>query len=276
MAPPVSGSLLATAIAAARAAGAVLREGYGTSFVREEKGRPTDLVTEFDRRAETVLVEHILARHPDHSIVGEEGGARQPGSDFEWILDPLDGTTSFAHGIPFFSVCVALRHAGTVVAGVVYEPLRDELFSAERGGGAHLNGRPIHVSDTSELSRALLATGFPYGIADNPHRTLEVFTAVAPRARGIRRLGSAGLDLAYLACGRFDGYWEHSLKPWDCAAGALLVTEAGGRVGTWGTSGSPETWTPESLETLATNGRVHEELRSRILEGFGSVIPSGG
>jgi len=269
--------MLPTAVAAARAAGAILREGYGTAFAREEKGRPTDLVTEFDRRAEAALVETILGRHPDHSILGEEGGSIQPGSEWEWILDPLDGTTSFAHGIPFFSVCVALRRAGTVVAGVVYEPLRDELFSAETGGGAHLNGHPIRVSDTTELSRSLLATGFPYAIADNPHRTLEVFAAVAPRARGIRRLGSAGLDLAYLACGRFDGYWEHSLKPWDCAAGALLVREAGGTVGTWGTSEPSDSWTPESLETLATNGRIHEELRHLILEGFGPLSrPSAG
>lgn len=260
--------MIATAIAAARAAGEVLRLGYGTAFHREEKGRPTDLVTEFDRRAEQVLVERILQRHPDHSILGEEGGSIHPGSEWEWILDPLDGTTSFAHGIPFFSVCVAVRHRGEVVAGVVYEPLRDELFSATLGGGAFLNGVAIHVTGTSDLSRSLLATGFPYAIAENPHRTLEVFCAVVPRARGIRRLGSAGLDLAYVACGRFDGFWEHSLKPWDCAAGALLVREAGGRVTTWGTDPSEAPWSPESFDTLATNGQVHEALRERILEGF--------
>ncbi|MCB9496405.1 MAG: inositol monophosphatase [Fibrobacteria bacterium] len=261
--------MIQTAIEAARRAGEVLRSGYGTTFLREEKGRTTDLVTEFDRKAEDILVESIRSRHPDHRIIGEEGGDSGGNSEWEWILDPLDGTTSFAHGIPFFSVCVALRHRGEIVLGVVYEPLRDELFAAERGAGATLDGAPIRVSPTKELSRALLATGFPYAIAENPHRTLEVFTAVVPHARGIRRLGSAGLDLAYVACGRFDGYWEHSLKPWDCAAGALLVREAGGVVTTWGTD-SDAPWNVDSLETLATNGAIHQELSSRIREGFRS------
>lgn len=260
--------MIHTAIEAAKAAGAVLRDGYGRDSQTEEKGRTTDLVTVFDRKAEEVLVESILAKHPDHSILGEEGGVRNPGSDWQWILDPLDGTTSFAHGIPFFSVCVALRLRGEIVLGVVYEPLRDEVFAAERGAGATRNGIPMKVTSTGDLSRSLLATGFPYDIAENPHRTLEVFQAVVPRARGIRRLGSAGLDLAYVACGRFDGFWEHSLKPWDCAAGALLVREAGGVVSTWGTNPDEPDWTPESLETLATNGVVHEALRERILSGF--------
>lgn len=253
-------------IEVARLAGAVLREGYGKAQSIEEKGRASDLVTATDKASE-IVVRQYLARHfPAHAILGEEEGlSGAADAEWTWIVDPLDGTTSFAHGLPFFSVCIALRHRGEIVAGAVYEPLRDEMFVAERGAGATLNGSPIRVTSTSDLSRALLATGFPYRIAENPNKTLEVFSAVVPHARGIRRMGSAGLDLAYVACGRMDGYWETLLQPWDCAAGALLVREAGGLVTDFG--GRPHDIF--GLETLATNGAVHEILMERIRTGQG-------
>lgn len=253
-------------IEVARLAGAVLREGYGKAQSIEEKGRASDLVTATDKASE-VVVRQYLARHfPTHAILGEEEGlSGAADAEWTWIVDPLDGTTSFAHGLPFFSTCIALRHRGEIVAGAVYEPLRDEMFVAEKGAGATLNGSPMRVSATSDLSRALLATGFPYRISENPNKTLEVFAAVVPHARGIRRMGSAGLDLAYVACGRMDGYWETLLQPWDCAAGVLLVREAGGRVTDFG--GRPHDIL--GLETLATNGAVHEVLMERIRAGQG-------
>ena len=253
-------------IEVARLAGDVLRQGFRTAQAIEEKGRASDLVTDTDRAAERAIRTFLSGRFPTHALWGEEEGrSGSPSAEWTWIFDPLDGTTSFAHGLPFFSTCIALLRQGEVVAGVVYEPLRDELFAAERGAGATLNGERLRVTETADLSRALLATGFPYRIAENPNKTLEVFAAVVPHARGIRRMGSAGLDLAYVAAGRMDGYWETLLQPWDCAAGALLVREAGGR--TTDFSGAPHDI--HGLETLATNGGIHEVLRERIRVGQG-------
>ncbi|HXP90609.1 MAG TPA: inositol monophosphatase family protein [Fibrobacteria bacterium] len=251
-------------VQAAREAGAILREGFGRIHEIQEKGRTTDLVTETDKASERFLREWISSRFPDHAMIGEEEeNVARPDAEWTWVFDPLDGTVSFAYGIPFFAVCVALCHRGTTVAGAVYEPLRDEMFAAVRGEGATLNGSPIRVTATTELNRALLATGFPYSIAENPKRTLETFVAVAPYARGIRRLGTAGIDLAYVACGRMDGYWESFLQPWDCAAGALLVEEAGGRV----TDYAGNRHDIFGLQTLATNGRIHEQLMARLKVG---------
>lgn len=253
-------------IEVARLAGNVLRDGYGKAQSIEEKGRASDLVTATDKASEIVVRQYLARQFPTHAILGEEEGlSGAADAEWTWIVDPLDGTTSFAHGLPFFSTCIALRHRGEIVAGAVYEPLRDEMFVAEQGSGAALNGSPIRVTSTSDLSRALLATGFPYRIAENPNKTLEVFAAVVPHARGIRRMGSAGLDLAYVACGRMDGYWETLLQPWDCAAGALLVREAGGHVTDFGGK-SHDIF---GLETLATNGAVHEVLMERIRTGQG-------
>jgi len=248
----------------ARLAGHILREGYGKTQSIEEKGRTTDLVTATDKASETAVRAYLARHFPDHAILGEEEGhSGDKNAEWTWIVDPLDGTTSFAHGIPFFSTCIALARRGEVVAGAVYEPMRDEMFAAEKGSGATLNGKRIRVTDTFELNRALLATGFPYRIAENPNKTLEVFCSVVPHARGIRRMGSAGLDLAYLACGRLDGYWETLLQPWDCAAGGLLVTEAGGRVSDFD-GGAHDI---HGLETLATNGAIHEAMMERIRIG---------
>ena len=250
----------------ARLAGEVLRQGFQKSQVIEEKGRASDLVTATDRAAEHVIREYLAKSFPTHALLGEEDGlSGAADAEWTWIFDPLDGTTSFAHGLPFFSTCIALRRGREIVAGVVYEPLRDEMFAAEAGSGATLNGEKLSVTTTVDLSRALLATGFPYRIAENPNKTLEVFAAVVPHARGIRRMGSAGLDLAYVACGRMDGYWETSLQPWDCAAGALLVREGGGTVTDYG--GNPHDI--HGLEILATNGGIHPSLMERIKIGQG-------
>lgn len=249
---------------AARLAGHILREGYGKTQSIEEKGRATDLVTATDKASEAAVRAYLAKNFPDHAILGEEEGhSGDKNAEWTWIVDPLDGTTSFAHGVPFFSTCIALAKRGEIVAGVVYEPLRDEMFAAESGSGATLNGQKIVVTETADLGRALLATGFPYRIAENPNKTLEMFCAVVPHARGIRRMGSAGLDLAYIACGRMDGYWETLLQPWDCAAGCLLVREAGGRTSDF----KGGTHDIHGLETLATNGAIHEALMERIRIG---------
>lgn len=254
----------------ARLAGVILREGYGKTQSIEEKGRTTDLVTATDKASEKAVRAYLAQYFPSHAVLGEEEGfSGDRDAEWTWIFDPLDGTTSFAHGLPFFSTCIAVQRRGEIVAGVIYEPLRDEMFVAEKGAGATLNGKKIQVTDTSELKRSLLATGFPYRIAENPNHTLEMFASVVPHAQGIRRMGSAGLDLAYLACGRMDGYWETLLQPWDCAAGCLLVTEAGGRVSDF--KGHPHDIF--GLETLATNGAIHEQLMERIAIGQSIDFP---
>jgi myo-inositol-1(or 4)-monophosphatase len=258
-------------VEAARAAGALLREGFGRVQKVEEKGRASDLVTETDKASERFLRDWISSRFPDHALVGEEEeNVPRPDAEWTWIFDPLDGTVSFAHGIPIFAVCVGLERRGEVVAGAVYEPLRDEMFSAELGSGAFLNGERIRVSQAAELQRALMATGFPYAIRENPRRTLETFCAVVPHAQGIRRMGTAGIDLAYVAAGRLDGYWESFLQPWDCAAGCLLVREAGGRTSDY--RGAPHAI--RGLQTVATNGLFHDELLARIAEGQGDLLRS--
>ena len=261
--------MLDAVIEAARLAGGILREGFGKVHEVGEKGRASDLVTEIDKASERFLREWIGERFPAHALVGEEEeNVPVPGAEWTWVFDPLDGTVSFAHGIPIFAVCVALEHRGEVVAGAVYDPLRDEMFSAGKGSGAFLNGERIHVSAASELQRALMATGFPYTIRDNPGRTLETFCAVVPHAQGIRRMGTAGIDLAYVAAGRLDGYWEQFLQPWDCAAGCLLVREAGGRTSDY--RGAPHDI--RGLQTVATNGLFHDELLARLAQGQGTPL----
>lgn len=220
---------LKTAIAAARAAGKIIRDrfGDGKSLDIRHKGR-IDLVTEVDLACEKELRACILGDWPEHAILGEEGGRLGDSQAPLWIVDPLDGTRSFAHGYPFVSVSVALEIQGQVVVGVVYDPLRDELFQAVRGGGAFLNDRPITASATETLDQALLVTGFPYHLAEFDSTALfGLFRDYVVKSGGIRRDGSAALDFCYIACGRLDGYWEFFLHPWDAAAGALIAEEAG-------------------------------------------------
>ncbi|MFI5369979.1 MAG: inositol monophosphatase family protein [Candidatus Eisenbacteria bacterium] len=239
----------------ARAAGAVLLEGYGRAHAPEHKGR-IDLVTAFDRRSEALVLGEIGRRYPDHAVLAEESGARVGAARVRWIVDPLDGTTNFAHNYPFFAVSIGVEVDGALAAGVVYDPVRDELFAAAAGHGATLNGAPIYVSPVTRVEGALLVTGFPYDVREDPERYLGPFRAFLLRAQGIRRDGSAALNLCYAAMGRFDGFWERGLSAWDAAAGVLMVTEAGGRV----TRFDGEPVDLDGREFLATNGALHPEM----------------
>ncbi len=213
----------------ARQAGAILRNGYGKNHQIAYKGA-IDLVTEIDRQSEEFLLEKIQERYPHHAIVAEESGPQSGDACCKWYIDPLDGTVNFAHGIPIFSVSLAYAQDGMITFGVVYDPLRDECFSAEAGKGAWLNGKPILCSKAAALENSLLVTGFPYDIRTNHRTNLDEFAKFALQSQGVRRLGSAALDLCYVAAGRFDGYWEIRLSPWDLAAGALIAQEAGAKV----------------------------------------------
>ncbi|MCP3104184.1 inositol monophosphatase [Myxococcus sp. K15C18031901] len=220
-------ALRRTAEEGARLAGRILSERFLGERIIELKGG-IDLVTDADRASEEALLAFLRARHPTHAILAEESGATAGSDGFRWLVDPLDGTTNYAHRVPHFCVSVAVEGPQGVVAGVVYDPMRDELFSAARGEGATLNGRPLRASAVSSLDAALLCTGFPYDVREKPEGPVGLFTRFVLRAQGMRRTGSAAMDLAYVAAGRFDGFFEFGLKPWDIAAGSLLVEEAGG------------------------------------------------
>jgi len=253
-----AGALRDAAIEMARAAGAILLEGYGQRHAPERKGR-IDLVTEYDRRSEAFLLAEIARRFPGHAVLAEESGAHQ-GAAVRWLVDPLDGTTNFAHNYPFFAVSIAAESSGAVVAGVVFDPVREELFAAAHGAGATLNGAPIRVSAIDRVADALLVTGFPYDVRERPEPYLSHFRAFLTRAQGVRRDGSAALNLCYLAMGRFDGFWEWKLAPWDMAAGVLILREAGGLV----TRFDGSDFRLDGREILATNGRLHEEMKALL------------
>ncbi|MEB3283776.1 MAG: inositol monophosphatase family protein [Candidatus Sericytochromatia bacterium] len=244
--------MLEFAIETARAAGKLLREGLNQPRTIRFKGA-IDLVTEMDIAAEKIILEAIRANFPGHAILSEEAGAAVPGnSEYRWVVDPLDGTTNYAHGLPLFCVSIGLEHAGTPVLGVIYAPVLDEMYAAELGKGATLNGQPIEVSKTASLERALLVTGFPYDVQIKSSN-LKHFSSFIHSVQAVRRLGSAALDLSWVAAGRFDGFWEPRLAPWDLCAGSLLVQEAGGRV--TGYDGSA--FSIYGKEVLASNGRIH-------------------
>lgn len=225
-----------------------------------------NLVTEMDRRAEHLIVDHLHEAFPDHGILAEESGARPGTSPYRWVIDPLDGTTNYAHGFPVFAVGIALEAEGQMILAVAYDPNREELFVAERGGGAFLNGKRIHVSETTRLDQSLLATGFPYTIRDGGVTNLPEFTMLSLRAQAVRRLGSAILDGAYVAAGRLDGYWELTLGPWDMAPTALLVTEAGGTVTT--VRGHP--FSLDGPGILVTNGKIHQAILGALAAATGA------
>lgn len=253
--------MLNFAIETARDAGQILLEKYGRKIRVSKKG-DINLVTEADLASEEMIIERIKSYHPKHSILAEEAGnAVVIGGEntWKWIIDPLDGTTNFAHGYPCFCVTLALEHAGEIVLGVTFDPTRNELFAAERGGGASLNGKPIRVSETELLAEALIVTGFPYDFKrrDNFARHLTRFLM---ESRGVRRDGSAAIDMAYVACGRYDGFWEEGLNPWDMAAGLLLIEEAGGHVTGYDNS-KFDIYRPP---ILASNGLIHDQM-SKIL-----------
>lgn len=243
------------AVEIARGAGAILLEGYGRIHAPERKGR-IDLVTDYDRRSEAFVLEEIGRRFPAHAVLAEESGAHS-GSGTRWIVDPLDGTTNFAHNYPFFGVSIAVETDGALIAGAVFDPVRDEMFAAALGAGATRNDAPIRVSDIARVEDALLVTGFPYDVRERPERSIPLFQAFLTRAQGIRRDGSAALNMAYLACGRFDGFWELDLSPWDMAAGTLLVREAGGTV----TRFDGSEFRIDGRQILASNGRLHAEMQ---------------
>ncbi len=254
--------MLSTAIEAARTAGAFLRRNVGkVKDIELKGGESKNLVTEIDRRSEEMIIS-ILQRHfPHHDILAEESGKeRGHASEYRWIIDPLDGTTNFTHGFPVFCVSIGLEWKGEIILGVIYDPNFDELFAAEKGKGAFLNGKPIHVSHAGQLDRSLLVTGFPYNVTRNPNKAIERFIAFLMNAQAVRRMGSAAIDLAYVAAGRYEGFWEVELNPWDMAAGILLVTEAGGKVTAF--DGGP--FSIYGKEILATNGLVHEAMMTTL------------
>jgi myo-inositol-1(or 4)-monophosphatase len=252
------------AISIARDAGLFLKDRFNANHTIDYKGE-INIVTEADMMSEEILKARIKEQFPAHDILSEETARVQMGSEFEWIIDPLDGTTNYAHGYPVFSVSIALKKEGAIILGVIYNPMLDELFFAEKGSGAFLNEEKLSVSDTEDLSKSLLATGFPYDIRENPDNNINYFTEMAMKARAIRRAGSAALDMAYIAAGRFDGFWELKLHPWDTAAGWLIVEEAGGKV----SDISGKDYCLESPSILATNGKIH----GTMIECLGKIDP---
>jgi myo-inositol-1(or 4)-monophosphatase len=246
---------LTVAREAALRAGRLLRENLNGTREISYKGE-INLVTEMDRRSERAVVETLLAAFPGHGVMAEEETRIENGSGFVWIIDPLDGTTNYAHGYPNFAVSIGLERSGEIALGVVYDPVRDELFSALKGGGAYLNDKPIHVSNADTLIQSLLATGFPYDRVVSKENNLNYFNALLMASQEVRRSGSASLDLCSVAAGRLDGYWELKLQPWDVAAGSLIVREAGGVVSDF----SGVSFSVYDKEILSSNGRIHKQM----------------
>jgi myo-inositol-1(or 4)-monophosphatase len=265
VAEPIPPVFLATAIAAVVRAGDFQMEHFGRDLRVDKKG-VIDLVTEIDIAIEREFRKTIAERFPDHVVLGEEfeeRGQREQVPHYCWVFDPVDGTTNYAHGLPIFCSSLALEIDGRAVVGAIYDPNRRELFTAQRAAGAWLNGAPIRVSMSASLIDSLLVTGFPYSVQQEAEELVGLFGEFLGRARAVRRLGSAALDLAYVAAGRLDGFWEQKLNPWDTAAGALIVQEAGGTV----TSSSGAPFTSRSRSVLATNGRIHQAMVETI-NGF--------
>jgi len=260
------GQMLEVAREAALTAGHFLRERFGTELQISKKG-PIDFVTDIDVQSERLIVDIIEKRFPDHDILAEERGGSSKGSAFRWIIDPLDGTTNYTHGFPAFVVSIAWEREGELEGAAVCDPIARELFHATRGGGAFLNDRPMSVSSTADLGVSLLGTGFSYE-AEALRRNLRLFGEFMIRAAGVRRVGAAARDLSYVACGRYDGVWELNLRPWDLAAGILLVTEAGGRVTDFrgGRVG------PLDAQIVLSNGKIHQAMLDVLLD---YASPSG-
>jgi len=240
----------------AKSAGKFLKDNEGKISEIKEKGSFTNLVTNVDKGSETLIKNFIIENFPGHGILAEEGGAISPTSDYKWIIDPLDGTTNYTHAYPVYCVSIGVEHKGEVVAGVVYDPNFDEMFSAEKGSGSFLNGRKLGVTATDSLERSLLATGFPYDIKKNPFNCVQHFNEFLMTAQAIRRLGSAALDICYVAAGRMDGFWEVNLHPWDTAAAVLITTEAGGKV----TDFTGGKYSIYQKNILLSNGLIHEQM----------------
>ena len=253
---------LEVAVDAARRAGGLLVDRLGALRQIDYKGSPSNIVTEMDRQAETLIVGCISGRFPDHAILAEETGVQSGFSSHRWIVDPLDGTTNYAHGMPFFAVSIALEIEGVVALGVVYDPNRDECFTVRRGLGAFLNGVPLRVSETPTLDESLLSTGYPYDIRKVRDTNLPEHAAFMVRCRSVREMGSAAINLALVAAGRLDAFWELKLGPWDVAAGCLMVEEAGGRVTS--PDGGPVDLAAPAV--VASNGKIHDEMLATLQE----------
>lgn len=246
---------LEAAAEAGKQAGEMLRTNINKSREITFKGA-VDLVTNHDKESQQLIFNHLSSLYPDHDFLAEEDLCEERGADFRWIIDPIDGTTNYAHRFPFFCVSIALEWKGNMALGAVYDPTRDEMFTAVVDEGACLNGKLIHVSTVGDLNNSLLATGFPYDLRESKVNNIDHFANFAVRAQAIRRCGSAALDLCYVACGRFDGFWEMKLNPWDVAAGALIVQEACGRVSDFG----DDQYSPWGKEILASNVRIHRQM----------------
>lgn len=242
--------------------GKILKENIYKERIISYKGR-INLVTEMDTLSENIIVETILKKYPEHSILAEESHNIETESPYRWLIDPLDGTTNYAHGLPFFCVSIALEEEGEIKFGIIYNPMLDELFTAKKGEGAYLNNKKIQVSKTKLLKDSLLATGFPYDIVESKDNNLDHFYNFSLSSLAIRRPGSAGLDLAYTACGRFDGFWELKLSPWDMAAGYLLVKESGGKI----TNLRGRKFSIYNKEIVASNGIIHKKMLKILAKG---------
>ncbi|MCA2005141.1 MAG: inositol monophosphatase [Ignavibacterium sp.] len=241
----------------AKEAGEIIRNAYRTKFSIEIKeNNIKNLVTEVDKKSEQTIIEFIRKNFPSHNILAEEGGEKKSSSDYIWVIDPLDGTTNFAHGLPIFSVSIGVQYKEETIAGVVYDVMRDVVCSAEKGSGAFENGKKISVSSNEKIEESLLVTGFPYNVAQNPEKAFERFIVMLKTARAVRRLGSAAIDFCYVANGVFDGFWEVHLNPWDICAGKLIVEEAGGKVTDF--NGNPISIFNKTI--LSTNGKIHNKM----------------
>ncbi len=248
--------LKTTLLKATEASGKILQQYFNGPFEVSSKSTVNDLVTEVDKKSETAIINIIRETYPDHFILSEEVGEIKTDSSVKWIIDPIDGTVNYANGIPICCVSIGVEKDGEMVLGAVYNPFMNELFLAEKGQGATLNGKPIHVSTKAEVSKSCLVTGFPYQWQDMPNNPLVVFERIIKEGIPLRRLGSAAIDLCWVACGRFDGFYEHHLQAWDSAAGYLIVEEAGGKV----TDFSGNRFSPYQKKILATNGHIHSAL----------------
>jgi len=248
--------LKTTLIKAAERAGSILKQYYGGNFQISNKEGVNNLVTEADHAAEKAIIEIIRNDYPDHYILSEESGDMPTSSEYKWIIDPLDGTVNFAHGLPICCVSIGLEQDGEMIMGVVYNPFFNEFYFAQKGYGATLNDQIIHVSGENQVGKSCLVTGFPYTYLDEPNGPLEVFSKLIRKGIPVRRLGSAAMDLCWVAAGRFEGFYEHKLNAWDSAAGYLIVQEAGGKVTDF--NGAP--YSPYQPRIVATNGKIHEEL----------------
>lgn len=245
-----------------RLAGEIVRTGFGKNFSIETKTNDSNIVTDIDKKSEEAIINYINKKFPSHGILAEESGADLKNSEYIWVVDPIDGTTNFAHGLPIFSVSIGLTKNGKTICGAVYDVMRDMMYSAELGSGSFVNWEKIRVTDNSNMAKSVLVTGFPYNIKDNPDNAVEKFTAFLNSCRAVRRLGSAAIDLCYLAQGIFDGFWEVSLHPWDFCAGQLIVEEAGGKV----TDFNNNQLTINSSQLLASNNRIHEKMLQILRE----------